>query len=466
MAIVTIEPGRGAMRCPVGFGASISIGAFSSPVALNTDIEGGNPENYQVPARRNLALLVQNQGDDPCTLTIASKRRSDGVFLRARTFTVPADGVIYGLMLDPAYAGNALRLPVGLTNLLPAAGAGQATTWREVLLVNGDFEGVSAGALTDWTITQPDPTGEGEGAITFQEGDNPDTNRVTFVQPSDPDTEGYMEADASPWAGESAVGIVVEISRFFFEPGASGKGTMRVAWTETPGDVEFIQTVDQGGDDMEQDGASVLVDVTTVSRLEGTAGTFQAGDFFRLGCESAFYPEEITSVQVWRPTEVANYARRWVLDTAEPLAAAQVAWAWYRLTLNVGLSPDPFMEGEAYRVRVELRNATTNALCFIARDHRYPANESAFDITFDFPNGGAVGGIGAAPLRLVVEIQKEPAEGTVGGGQLISATLVRLDDPQTAGPGMILLACDSEECQMLALDLDVNPGAFTTEFSQ
>lgn len=463
MAIVTLDPTRGAMRTPSPFGLQIKIGALTTPVMLSGEAVGGNPENYRVPARRNLAIFFRNDGDDPTVVRIPGLRRNDGVFLRERVFTVPADGKIYGCMVDPGYAGNSLRVASGVTNLLPGAVSGVDITAREMLLTNGDWEDATDSVPDGWTITQPNPTGgANQGAITFVEGD---TNRFTFVQPATPTAEGFVEAEASPWSGLDAEGIVVEVARFFFTPGASGKGIMRVAWTETPGDVEFTFGVNQSnGGDFHQDGASVSFSTVTVSQLIGAAGTFGAEDFFRLGCPSAFYPEEITTVQVWRETEITNYAKRWTLDTAARLTKDNELWAWFRLTLVVGLSPDPFMEGEVYRVRVEFRDADTNVIYQVARDHRYQPSNSLQTISIDFSNGAISGSI-PGRLRVVVDIQKEPASGTAPGMSL-SATLVRLDEMQTAGPGFVLFECPSEDCQIAVLDLDTNPGAFTPEFSK
>lgn len=462
MAIITINPTRGAARNPLTVAAQIAIGALTSPLALISEARGGNAENYRVPARRNLAAFLRNDGEDPAIFRIPSVRRADGVFLRERVFTVPANGKIYGVMLDPAYAGNALQIPDGLTNLLPAVPAGEAITAREILISNGAFQEVTAGVPDSWTIAQPDPTGgANQGEITFEEGEASDENRFEFLQPSTPSEEGYIEADSSPWADLEAAGVIVEISRFYFSPVASDKEQMRIAWAETPGDVVFEKAIETGGGDVTQDGASILFPIGNLARLQGVEGTFGAADFFRLGRPSGAYPKVVSIAQVWRETEIANYATRWTLDTEAALPAG--FWNWYRLSLSMGLAQG---DGDGWQVRIELRQADTDLLCYVVRDHFYEGNPLApIDIEVDFADGVNNESIAGHPLRLVVEAQKVPAEGSTRGASLYSANLTRLYELQTPGPDHILFQCESEDCQISIVDLDANPGAFERAFA-
>ena len=66
-------------------------------------------EPNQVAGAANLLCIMTNGGATPRTITIPAPQRHDGLALVDRVFTIPADGLIYGVLLDPAYAGNTIE---------------------------------------------------------------------------------------------------------------------------------------------------------------------------------------------------------------------------------------------------------------------------------------------------------------------------------------------------------------------
>jgi hypothetical protein len=65
-------------------------------------------EGNQVPAAQSLLCVLSNAGDAPRTITIPAPALHDGNALEDRMLEVPADGEVYGVLFDPAYAGNAI----------------------------------------------------------------------------------------------------------------------------------------------------------------------------------------------------------------------------------------------------------------------------------------------------------------------------------------------------------------------